>query len=297
MKHLLAIEELTTGDINAILDWTELPFELSKNLIKKDFVQINAFYENSTRTRVSFEMAGKKLGGNVINFDVDTSSEEKGETFVDTMRTLGAMEPDVIVVRHGRDHFPKEVARVVNCSVINAGAGIHEHPTQALTDALTLRNHFGSLEGLNVAIVGDILRSRVARSNVILLEKMGAHVTVIGPKAMLPAQVGVWAKPIASYNMQSIIGCDAVMMLRYQRERMCGELGSIYREDRVQHDFTLTQERLEEAGNPMVLHPGPINQGVEITEEVAYGPKSLILQQVRNGVRVRMAVLSRLIGC
>ncbi|GAA4018676.1 aspartate carbamoyltransferase catalytic subunit [Sphingomonas swuensis] len=248
----------------------------------------NCFYENSTRTAMSFAQAAARLGAQAITLSVEHSSVKKGETLADTARTLGAMGPDALVLRHRHDGAAAEVASLVDCPVVNAGDGTNEHPTQALLDALTLTQHFGSLDGRRVAIVGDIRHSRVARSNAKLLERLGVEVRLAGPDRLVP--------PGCMSFDSALDGADAVMMLRVQRERLDEELGDAPGEYLRLHGLTL--ERLARARpDSVVLHPGPMNRGVEIADEVADLPgRSLILRQVANGVAMRMAVLEHLVG-
>jgi aspartate carbamoyltransferase catalytic subunit len=250
----------------------------------------NCFYENSTRTAMSFAQAAARLGAQAITLSVEHSSVKKGETLADTARTLGAMGPDALVLRHRQNGAADEVAALVDCPVVNAGDGTNEHPTQALLDALTLTQHFGSLEGRTIAICGDIRHSRVAHSNALLLPRLGATVRMAGPPALVPSEVGGLGID------EAIAGADAVMMLRVQRERLDEELGDEPGE--FLRLYGLTLERLALAApNAVVLHPGPMNRGVEVADEVADLPgRSLILKQVGNGVAMRMAVLDRLIA-
>lgn len=287
--HLLSINLLSDRQIADLLDSAQA-FSTgagsSAQLAGK--VVFNTFYENSTRTAMSFATAAARLGAQTITLSVEHSSVKKGETLADTAATLGAMKPDAIVLRHRNDGAPAEVAAIVECPVINAGDGTNEHPTQALLDALTLRQHFGRLDGLTVAIVGDIRHSRVARSNAKLLPRLGARVRLAGPPELLPDEVP------AGEIEQAIAGADAVMMLRVQRERMTDDLGDAPGE--YLERYGLTEERLALAApHAVVLHPGPMNRGVEIADGVADGPRSLIRRQVANGVAVRMAVLEMLI--
>ncbi|MCW3797393.1 aspartate carbamoyltransferase catalytic subunit [Sphingomonas sp. BN140010] len=252
-------------------------------------IVFNTFYENSTRTAMSFATAAARLGAQPITLSVEHSSVKKGETLADTAATLAAMEPDAIVLRHRDNGAPAAVAEIVDCPVINAGDGTNEHPTQALLDALTLRQQFGALERLTIAIVGDIRHSRVARSNAKLLRRLGATVRLAGPPALLPDDV------TSGDVEQAIAGADAVMMLRVQRERMTDELGDAPGE--YLGRYGLTEQRLALAApHAVVLHPGPMNRGVEIADAVADGERSLIRRQVANGVAVRMAVLEMLVG-
>jgi aspartate carbamoyltransferase catalytic subunit len=252
---------------------------------------INLFFEDSTRTRTSFELAGKRLGADVINMSVSTSSVNKGETLLDTAATLNAMNCDLLVVRHGDSGAPALLANKVDAAVINAGDGTHEHPTQALLDALTIRRRRGRLEGLTVAICGDVLHSRVARSNIFLLSAMGSRVHVIGPPTLMPADVGRLGVEVFHDMRAGLKGCDIVMMLRLQKERMTRSLIPSFRE--FFRFYGLDAEKLAFA-NPdaLVMHPGPMNRGVEIASDVADDPiRSLIKEQVEMGVAVRMAVL------
>jgi aspartate carbamoyltransferase catalytic subunit len=287
---LLTIDSLSDEQIAALLDSAQTfanQVGSSGQLAGK--VIFNTFYENSTRTAMSFATAAARLGAQPITLSVEHSSVKKGETLADTAATLAAMQPDAIVLRHRDNGAPAEVAAIVDCPVINAGDGTNEHPTQALLDALTLRQQFGRLEGLTVAIVGDIRHSRVARSNSKLLGRLGATVRLAGPPALLPEDVA------GCGIEQAIAGADAVMMLRVQRERMVDELGDAPGE--YLSRYGLTDERLALAApHAVVLHPGPMNRGVEIADSVADGERSLIRRQVANGVAVRMAVLELLVA-
>jgi aspartate carbamoyltransferase catalytic subunit len=255
---------------------------------------INLFFEDSTRTRTSFELAGKRLGADVINMSVSTSSVNKGETLLDTAATLNAMNCDLLVVRHGQSGAPALLAQKVDAAVINAGDGAHEHPTQALLDALTIRRHRGSLEGLTVAICGDVLHSRVARSNIHLLTTMGSRVRLIGPPTLIPAAVAQLGVDVFHDMREGLADADVVMMLRLQRERMVGGLVPSARE--YFRFFGLDRDKLRLArANALVMHPGPMNRGVEIDSAVADDPEqSVIREQVEMGVAVRMAVLDAL---
>jgi len=264
-KHLLGIEGLTSEEIVSVLDTAEAFFEVTRRPIRKvptlrGKTILNLFYENSTRTRTSFELAGKRLSADVVNMSASSSSTTKGETLLDTVRTLEAMRPDVVVIRHGASGAPHYVSERVGCSIVNAGDGLHEHPTQALLDAFTIRRAKGKLSGLKIAICGDVAHSRVARSNALLLKLMGNE------------------------------GADVVMMLRIQKERLEGALLPSMRE--YARTFGLNAKRLAAAApDAVVMHPGPMNRGVEINADVADGKQSLILEQVEAGVAVRMAVL------
>jgi aspartate carbamoyltransferase catalytic subunit len=254
---------------------------------------INLFFEASTRTQSSFELAGKRLGADVMNMSVATSSVKKGETLIDTAMTLNAMRPDIIVVRHAQAGAVHLLAKKVDCAVVNAGDGAHEHPTQALLDALTIRRNKGRIEGLTVAICGDILHSRVARSNILLLSALGARVRVAGPSTLLPPGIERMGVEVFRDMRAGLDGADIVMMLRLQRERMQG--GYIPSAKEYFRFFGLDEAKLCYAKpDALVLHPGPINRGVEIDSAVADGPRSLIREQVEMGVAVRIAVLEAL---
>lgn len=297
-KHLLGIEPLSPRDITALLDQAEAFEEVCERpdikivpALRKRMV-VNLFFENSTRTRNSFEIAEKRLSAEIINFDADTSSLSKGETLIDTAMNLEAMHPDLIVMRHSAPGAHALLSRHMKASIINAGDGAHEHPTQALLDAYTLRQRFGKLEGLKVAIVGDIRHSRVVRSNLWLLTKMGAKVTLVGPPTLLPTELReTWPMVDFSYDLDSVIpDMDAIMMLRAQFERGTGQY--IPGQGEYIRYYQLNAARMKRAKKDVaVLHPGPINRGFEITSEVADGPNNVILEQVTNGVPVRMAVL------
>ena len=295
-RHLLAIEGLHPQQIAYLLDLAESYVLLNRSgKTQRDLLRgrtlINLFFEDSTRTRTSFELAGKRLGADVINMSVSTSSVNKGETLLDTASTLNAMRCDLLVVRHDQSGAPNLLAQKVSSSVINAGDGTHEHPTQALLDALTLRRRRGTLEGLVVAICGDILHSRVARSNIHLLSAMGAHVRVVGPPTLIPASVAAMGVTIFHTMEQGLAGADVVMMLRLQRERM--KTGLVPSEREYFRFFGLDREKLAHARKDvLVMHPGPMNRGVEIDSTVADDPfHSVIGEQVEMGVAVRMAVL------
>lgn len=298
-RHLLAIEGLSSQEITLLLDIAEGYVEQNRQADKKKSLLrgrtiINLFFEASTRTRTSFELAGKRLGGDVINMTVATSSVKKGETLIDTAMTLNAMHPDVLIVRHQDSGAVKLLSEKVNCAVINAGDGTHAHPTQALLDALTIRRRRGKLAGLKVAICGDILHSRVARSNIMLLTTMGAEVRLVAPKTLIPTDVTRLGVKVF-YNMkEGLADCDIVMMLRLQTERMQGGFFPSVRE--YFHFFGLDYEKLSAAKpDALIMHPGPMNRGVEIDSLVAddYG-RSVIREQVEMGVAVRMACLDLL---
>ena len=297
-RHLLGIEGLEPAEIIDLLDRAEAAVEVSRQIQKKKSVlggrtQINLFFEASTRTQSSFELAGKRLGADVMNMAVGASSVKKGETLIDTAMTLNAMRPDILVVRHYAAGAVELLSQKVSCSVINAGDGAHEHPTQALLDALTIRRHKGRIAGLIVAICGDIAHSRVARSNILLLNALGARVRVVGPSTLLPAAIGRLGVEVHTSMRSGLAGADIVMMLRLQRERMEGSFVPSVRE--YFHFFGLDAAKLALASpDVLVMHPGPMNRGVEIDSAVADGPQSLIREQVEMGVAVRMAVLEAL---
>ncbi len=298
-RHLLGIEGLTPDEISFLLDLSESYVELNRQAEKKNPVLtgrtlINLFFETSTRTRTSFELAGKRLGADTINMSVQTSAIKKGETLIDTAMTLNAMHPDVLVVRHPESGAVKLLADHVNCAVINAGDGSHEHPTQALLDALTIRRHRGRLEGLIVAICGDILHSRVARSNILLLTRMGARVRLVAPPTLLPSAVEVFGVEVHHDMRTGLADCDIVMMLRLQTERMQGTYVPSTRE--YFHFFGLDDEKLKVAkADALIMHPGPMNRGIEIDSALADDiTRSVILEQVELGVAVRQACLETL---
>jgi aspartate carbamoyltransferase catalytic subunit len=297
---LLALEPLTPEQIRLILD-TAGPFkEISERAIKKvptlrGSTIVNLFFEASTRTRVSFEFAEKRLSADTVNVAASGSSVSKGETLVDTARNLEAMRIDMVVIRHSASGAAQFLAERIESNVINAGDGTHEHPTQGLLDLLTLRDHLGSLEGRRVCICGDVLHSRVARSNIWGLKKMGAEVGVCGPRSLLPNAVAELGVEVFDRIEEAIEWAEALNILRLQLERMQGGyIPSLREYNRV---FGVTRERLERAPRDLlILHPGPMNRGVEIDSDVADGPHSVILEQVTNGVAVRMAVLYLLAG-
>ncbi len=298
-RHLLGIEGLSPDEITFLLDLADSYVQQNREADKKSTILrgrtiINLFFESSTRTRTSFELAGKRLGGDVINMSVSTSSIKKGETLIDTAMTLNAMHPDALVVRHPDSGAVALLAQKVNCAVINGGDGSHEHPTQALLDALTIRRRRGRLQGLLVAICGDILHSRVARSNIQLLQTMGARVRLIAPPTLLPAAAARLGAEVFHDMRKGLAGCDIVMMLRLQTERMQGSFVPSIRE--YFHFFGLDYEKLSVAKpDALIMHPGPMNRGVEIDSEVADDiDRSVIREQVEMGVAVRMAVLDAL---
>ncbi len=296
--HLLGIEGLSQEEILGLLDLSEEFVDLNRQIEKKTAslrgrTLVNLFFEASTRTQASFELAGKRLGADVMNMSVTSSSMRKGETLIDTAITLNAMRPDIIVVRHHASGAVELLARKVDCSVINAGDGSHEHPTQALLDALTIRRNKGSIEGLTVAICGDILHSRVARSNIILLNALGARVRVVAPSTLLPPGIERFGVEVMRDMREGLAGADIVMMLRLQRERMNGSFVPSVSE--YFHYFGLDEKKLAYAKpDALVMHPGPMNRGVEIDTAVADGAHSMIREQVEMGVAVRMAVLEAL---
>ncbi len=299
-RHLLGIADLSPHEINYLLDKAEIAVEVSRQVEKKKSVlrgrtQINLFFEASTRTQSSFEIAGKRLGADVMNMSVGFSSVKKGETLIDTAMTLNAMRPDLLVVRHQSAGAVELLAQKVDCAVINAGDGAHEHPTQALLDALTIRRHKGRLARLKVTICGDILHSRVARSNILLLNAMGARVRVVAPSTLLPIGIEHLGVEVFHNMKEGLDDADVVMMLRLQRERMSGALVPSVRE--YFHYFGLDSEKLKFAKpDVMVMHPGPMNRGVEISSTVADGANSFIQEQVEMGVAVRMAIIEELIS-
>ncbi len=297
-RQLLGIEGLSVPDIAYLLDFAEREYTANRDApCKRDTLrgrtQINLFFESSTRTQSSFELAGKRLGADVMNMSVPTSSVQKGETLVDTAITLNAMQTDLLVVRHSAAGAAALLAQKVECAVINAGDGPHEHPTQALLDALTIRNHKGQIEGLTIAICGDILHSRVARSNIILFNKLGARVRLVAPSTLLPPMASRLGAEIFTRMEDGLQGCDIVMMLRLQRERMRQSFVPSRRE--YFHFFGLDHAKLAYAKpDALVMHPGPMNRGIEIDSGVADDARSVIREQVEMGVAVRMAVLQAL---
>ena len=298
-RHFLSVLDLNPVDVAGLLDLAEGFVELNRQTAKKlDLLKgrtlINLFFENSTRTQSSFELAAKRLGADTINMSPRSSSIAKGETLIDTAVTLNAMRPDILVVRHAASGAASLLAQKVSCSVINAGDGQHEHPTQALLDALSMRRAFGHIAGLRVAICGDILHSRVARSNVGLLQMMGAEVRLVGPPTLMPARADRWGVQVFNDLREGIAGCDVVMTLRLQLERMDGAFAPSPRE--YFRFWGLDREKLGAAADHVrVMHPGPMNRGVEIDSDVADDPSvSLIQDQVEMGVAARMAVLAAL---
>lgn len=299
-KDILGIKELSREEINLILDTAESFLEVSTRKIKKvptlrGKTIINFFFEVSTRTRTSFEIAGKRLSADTVNISATTSSVAKGETLTDTARTLEAMNPDIIIIRHSAAGAPHMLALLVEQSIINAGDGAHEHPTQALLDMLTIRNKKGEIAGLKIAIVGDIAHSRVARSNILGLTKMGAQVTVCGPAMMMPRDIDKMGVSVSYHMEDAIKDADIIMMLRIQLER---QNDNLFPSDREYARYFCLNNRNIKIAKPdvLVMHPGPINRGIEIAPDIADGVQSLILKQVTNGVAVRMALLYLLAG-
>src|SRR5438874_1632839 len=303
LKHLLGIRELSAQQIVHLLDTAESFRDISKREIKKvpalrGRTVINLFFEASTRTRTSFEIAAKRLSADAVNISVSTSSVSKGETLLDTARNLEAMSPDCIVIRHSSAGAPYHLSRVCNAAIVNAGDGAHEHPTQALLDALTIREHKGRIDGLKVAIIGDILHSRVARSNIYLLSKLGATISVAGPGTLVPREFADLIEQgvrVERTIKDAVADADVVMILRIQRERQTDAFFPSMREYAVHYGLHLSELSFA-SPEAIVMHPGPMNRGIEVASEIADGGRSLILDQVTNGVAVRMAVLYLLAG-
>lgn len=298
-RHLLGIKGLSRLDIEQLLDRADAAVALSRQSEKKKTslrgrTQINLFFEASTRTQSSFELAGKRLGADVMNMSVGNSSVKKGETLIDTAMTLNAMHPDILIIRHGSAGAAALLAQKVSCSVVNAGDGAHEHPTQALLDALTIRRAKGDISGLTVAICGDVLHSRVARSNIILLNALGARVRVVAPSTLLPSGIEQMSVEVHRTLEDGIKHADVVMMLRLQRERMSGAYVPSVREYFKYHGLDSVKLKLAKS-DALVMHPGPMNRGVEIASDVADGSQSVIQEQVEMGVAVRMAVMEALL--
>ncbi|WP_112311899.1 aspartate carbamoyltransferase catalytic subunit [Pseudogemmobacter bohemicus] len=298
-RHLLGIEPLSPMEITTILDLADRYVDLNRRTVKQSdtlagMTQINMFFENSTRTQSSFEIAGKRLGADVMNMNMATSSVKKGETLIDTAMTLNAMHPDLLVVRHGASGAVNLLASKVNCAVLNAGDGRHEHPTQALLDALTIRRAKGRIDRLTIAICGDVAHSRVARSNLILLGKMGNNLRLIGPPTLMPSGFAELGATVVDDMREGLKGADVVMMLRLQKERMDGGFIPSMRE--YYHRYGLDAEKLAFAKpDAIVMHPGPMNRGVEIDGEIADDiNRSVIQDQVEMGVAVRMACMDLL---
>ena len=296
-KHILSIKDLSIKDINNILVKAER-FLNKKNKKKNSFANkniINLFFEDSTRTLTSFELAGKQLGASVINMSIATSSIKKGETLIDTAMTLNAMDPDILIVRHNMSGVPYLLSEKVNCSVVNAGDGSNEHPTQALLDALTIKRHKKRISGLEVAILGDVLHSRVARSNIYLLNKLGAKVRVICPPTLLPPNIEDLGVKVFKNLEDGLNNVDIIMVLRMQKERMSGSF--VPSEKEFFKFWGLDRKKLNNAKkNALVMHPGPINRGIEIDSDVADDiGRSLILEQVKLGVAIRMSIIDELL--
>ncbi len=295
-KHLLGIKDLTRDDIQLILSTAEQFKEVLQRPVKKvpslrDVTIVNLFYENSTRTRMSFELAERRLSADVLNFAATTSSAAKGETLLDTVNNILSMKVDMVVMRHSASGAPHFLAKHIPAAIVNAGDGINEHPTQALLDAFSMKEKLGKLEGLKVAIIGDIMHSRVALSNMYLLKKMGAEITIAGPPTLIPKYIEQALDIRVEYNLKKALQwCDVANVLRIQLERQNQPLFSSLREYNLA--YGINRKLLESLGKEIVImHPGPINRGVELDSDVADGPFSIILNQVENGVAVRMAVL------
>ena len=299
-KNILGTNGLLKNEIEIILDTADSFKEISNRTIKKvptlrGKTVINLFFEPSTRTRTSFEIAGKRLSADVINISGSSSSTVKGESIIDTVRNLEAMQPDIMVVRHSHSGTAQMISRYIKCPVINAGDGFHEHPTQALLDLQTIREAKGSLKGLNVAIVGDIAHSRVVRSNIYAMNTMGMNVRLIGPPTMIPIEIQRMGVSISYHLKESIRDIDVIMMLRIQTERQNDYLLSSLRE--YSNLYCLTTKILEMAKDDvLIFHPGPVNRGIEISPEVMSSKRSLILNQVNNGIALRMALMYLLLG-
>ncbi len=300
-RHLLGIKDLLPSDISTILATAKEFKEVLQRPIKKvpslrDITIVNLFYENSTRTRISFELAEKRLSADTINFTTSSSSVSKGETLLDTVNNILSMKVDMVVMRHSASGAPHFLQQHIPAAIINAGDGINEHPTQALLDAYSMQEQFGDLKGLKVALVGDIMHSRVALSNIYLLNKMGAEVTVVGPPTLIPKYISQALNVRVEYNLQNALQwCDVANVLRIQLERQNQPLFSSLREYNI--SYGVTKKKLQSLSKKItIMHPGPINRGVELDSDVADGEQSIILQQVENGVAVRMAVLYLLAG-
>jgi aspartate carbamoyltransferase catalytic subunit len=299
-KHLLGIKDLNREDIQLILSTAQQFKEVLQRPVKKvpslrDITIVNLFYENSTRTRMSFELAERRLSADVLNFAASSSSSAKGETLLDTVNNILSMKVDMVVMRHSASGAPHFLAKHIPAAIVNAGDGINEHPTQALLDAYSMQEKLGRLEGLKVAIIGDIMHSRVALSNMYLLKKMGAEVMVAGPPTLIPKYIGEALGVKVEYNLKKALQwCDVANVLRIQLERQNQPLFSSLREYNLA--YGIKRKLLESLGKDLVImHPGPINRGVELDSDVADGPYSIILNQVENGVAVRMAVLYLLV--
>lgn len=300
IRHLLGLEGISKEDIITILDTADSFYEVLQREIKvvptlRGKTIVNLFYEDSTRTRISFELAEKRLSANPINFSVSTSSVNKGESLKDTIRNIEAMKIDMVVVRHSCAGVPYFLTKCTDAVIINAGDGLHEHPTQALLDMMTIRQKFGKLEGLKVAIIGDIFHSRVARSNLWGMTTMGMKVVLCGPPTLLPQHYNSFPVPMTDNLDEALDGVDVVMLLRLQRERQASGAFPTIREYRNRYCFDL-EKLYKLSDSVMIMHPGPINRGIELASDVADSKNSVILQQVTNGVAVRMAVLYLLGG-
>jgi aspartate carbamoyltransferase catalytic subunit len=300
-KHLLGIKDLNAADIQLILSTAGQFKEVLQRPVKKvpslrDVTIVNLFYENSTRTRMSFELAERRLSADVLNFTASSSSAAKGETLLDTVNNILSMKVDLVVMRHSASGAPHFLAKHIPAAIVNAGDGINEHPTQALLDAFSMQEKTGRIEGLKVAIIGDIMHSRVALSNMYLLKKMGAEITVVGPPTLIPKYLEEALGVRVTYNVQEALQwCDVANVLRIQLERQNQPLFSSLREYNLA--YGIKQKMLDKLGKEIVImHPGPINRGVELDSDVADGPHSIILNQVENGVAVRMAALYLLAG-
>ena len=300
-KHLLGLRGMTADEMHGILDNAQAFKEISRRTIKKvpslrGRTVLNAFFEPSTRTRVSFELAGKRLSADTVNISASGSAVSKGESLLDTAQTLDAMQCDAVVIRHGASGAPHFLAKHVRSSIINAGDGLHEHPTQALLDMKTIRDKFGKLEDLEVAIVGDIAHSRVARSNMIGLSTMGARVRLAGPKTLIPRDLAkAYGCDVVDSVQQGIEGAHVVMALRLQRERMKAGLLPSLREYAIEYGIGRKELELTRP-DAILMHPGPVNRGVELSPDVIDGERSVILEQVENGVAIRCAILYSILG-
>lgn len=298
-RHLLGLADYSPEEIAHVLEQSDRFLEILNRPIPKiptmrDVTVVNLFYEDSTRTRLSFELAEKRMGADVVNFSAGGSSVKKGESLKDTIQNIGAMKIDMVVIRHQSPGSAHYLTRCINTAVINAGDGAHEHPTQALLDMFSMKRKFGKLEGLKVAIIGDILHSRVVRSNIIGLKKMGAEITICGPKSMMPLYADELGAEI-SYNLEETLKwCDVAMALRIQLERQ--EQGRFPSIREYHEQFGIKKRHLKEFPHFTIMHPGPVNRGVELESEVADSDRTIILDQVTNGVAVRMAVLYLLSG-
>jgi aspartate carbamoyltransferase catalytic subunit len=300
-KHLIGLADYSADDIRYVLDQAKNFREILDRPVPKvptlrDKTIVNLFYENSTRTRLSFELAQKRMGADVVNFSAGSSSVKKGESLKDTIRNISSMKIDLVVVRHESPGVPHFLSRVVDAAIINAGDGAHEHPTQALLDLFTMRQIYDNLSGKNIAIIGDISHSRVVRSNIIGLNKLGANVTVCGPKTLMPINVASLNVNV-SYNLEETLSrCDIAMALRIQLERQDNGVGLFPSIREYHQEFGIKREHLAKYPDFMIMHPGPVNRGVEMESEVADSDRSIILSQVTNGVAIRMAVLYLLSG-